>query len=128
VTNAEKHMYARKLQSAQRAIERLAKLAFQIRDRDLAAWLIEGDKLGECDARNARFISEWLECVCHDGIYDFEAAKPPRPGCIVCGKDSRSFDKRSHTRYCSSRCRQKAYRKRNGSSERTSKQTVTDAR
>jgi hypothetical protein len=38
------------LMSAERAIKRLAKLAWHISDENLAEWIIQGDKLGECKA------------------------------------------------------------------------------
>jgi predicted nucleic acid-binding Zn ribbon protein len=114
--------------SAERAIMRLAKLAHQIRNKDLADWMIEGDKLGQCRAGDLQFVAEWLDDAVQLGkIHEFEQSKP-HPACAVCGKDGRRFDVRKHTRYCSDRCRQKAYRQRNGSGQRPRKQTVTNSR
>ena len=95
--------------SAERAIKRLATLVFQISDENMANWMIEGDKLGECCAADLAFVAKWLTDVAHVGKvkeYDFAARK-----CIVCGEFARD---RSHSKYCSNRCRQKAYRQRNG--------------
>ena len=98
------------LMSAERAIKRLAKLAFRISDKNLANWMIEGDKLGECRAADITCVAEWLTDVAHVGkVKEYDAAKAPK--CVVCGEFARD---RSHSKYCSSRCRQKAYRQRNG--------------
>jgi hypothetical protein len=98
------------LMSAERAIKRLAKLARRVSDENMANWMIEGDKLGECRAADIGYVAEWLTGVSHVGkINQFDAAKAPK--CIVCGDFARD---RSHSKYCTSRCRQKAYRQRNG--------------
>jgi hypothetical protein len=114
--------------SAERAIKRLAKLAWRIRPEHLAEWMIEGEERGECKAGDIWSVSDWLSDTVESGIRKFEGAKPDRAGCVICGKDSQRFDKRKHTRYCSDRCRQKAYRQRNGSGNRPRKQTVTNSR
>jgi predicted nucleic acid-binding Zn ribbon protein len=106
--------YERKLRSVERAIKRLANLLMQVDHKDLASWLIGGDKLGEGRAGDAWFVSEHLDWVCDQGIKEFELGKPV-PKCLVCGESTRKFDSRSHTRYCSDKCRQKAYRERHGS-------------
>jgi hypothetical protein len=106
-----------KLMRAERAIKRLAKLAMDIdiNPEDLAEWMKQGDKLGECNAVDIAFLAEWLGLVEEEGdIRAFEHAKP-RPACAVCGKDAHKFDVRRHTQYCSDKCKQKAYRMRNGS-------------
>ena len=41
------------LMSAERAMKRLAKLSKQISNAALADWMIQGDKLGNCDARRS---------------------------------------------------------------------------
>ena len=98
------------LMSAERAIKRLAKLAFHISDEKLANWMIDGDKLGECRAGDITCVAGWLTDVAHVGkVKEYNFAKAPK--CIVCGEFARD---RSHSKYCSSRCRQKAYRQRNG--------------
>ena len=48
------------LMSAERAIKRLAKLAFRISEEKLANWMIEGDKLGECRAADITCVAGWL--------------------------------------------------------------------
>src|SRR3974390_922425 len=73
--------------SAERAIKRLATLVFQISDENMANWMIEGDKLGECFAAYLAFVAKWLTDVAHVGKvkeYDFAARK-----CIVCGEFAR---------------------------------------
>ena len=98
------------LMSAERAIKRLAKLAFHISDEKLANWMIDGDKLGECRAGDITCVAGWLTDVAHVGkVKEYDAAKTPK--CVVCGSFARG---RSHSKYCSSRCRQKGYRQRNG--------------
>jgi hypothetical protein len=98
------------LMSAERAIKRLAKLAFHISDEKLANWMIEGDKLGECRAADITCVAGWLADVAQVGkVKEYDAAKAPK--CVVCGGLARD---RSHSKYCSSQCRQKAYRQRNG--------------
>jgi hypothetical protein len=98
------------LLTAERAIRRLAKLAFHISDKKLASWMLEGDKLGECRAADIICVAEWLTVVAHVGkVKEYDFAKAPK--CVVCGELARD---RSHSKYCSSRCRQKAYRQRNG--------------
>jgi hypothetical protein len=98
------------LMGAERAIKRLAKLAFHISEEKLANWMIEGDKLGECHAADITCVAEWLTDVAHVGkVKEYDAAKTPK--CVVCGSFARG---RSHSKYCSSRCRQKGYRQRNG--------------
>jgi hypothetical protein len=98
------------LMSAERAIKRLAKLAFHISEENLANWMIEGDKLAECSAADIACVAKWLTDVAHVGkVKEYDFAKAPK--CIVCGELARN---RSHSKYCSSRCRQKAYRQRNG--------------
>ena len=95
--------------SAERAIKRLAKLVFEISNENMANWMIEGDKLGECRAADITCVAGWLTDVAHVGkVKEYDAAKAPR--CVICGEFARD---RSHSKYCSSRCRQKAYRQRN---------------
>jgi predicted nucleic acid-binding Zn ribbon protein len=114
------------LMSAERAIKRLAKLAFHISNENLADWMIQGDKLGDCKAGDLWFVATFLsDCVECGSIREFEQAKP-HLACVVCGKDSHRLEARRHARYCSDRCRQKAYRLRNGSGNRPRKQTVTN--
>jgi hypothetical protein len=48
------------LMSAERAINRLVKLSKQISNDVLADWMIQGDKLGNCDAGNLWFVATWL--------------------------------------------------------------------
>jgi len=98
------------LMSAERAIKRLAKLAFRISNKNMANWMLEGDQLGECRAADITCVAEWLTNVAHVGkVKEYDFAKAPK--CVVCGGLARG---RSHSKYCSSRCRQKAYRQRNG--------------
>jgi predicted nucleic acid-binding Zn ribbon protein len=113
------------LMSAERAIKRLAKLARHISDENLAEWMIQGDKLGDCEAGDLWFVATWLSDCVECGIREFQQAKPG-PRCVVCGKDSHRLEVRRHARYCSDRCRQRAYRLRNGSGNRPRKQTVTN--
>jgi predicted nucleic acid-binding Zn ribbon protein len=113
------------LMSAERAIKRLAKLAWHISHENLVEWIIHGDKLGECKADDLFFVATWLSDCVEGGIRKYEYSKP-HLACIVCGKDSQRLEARRHARYCSDRCRQKAYRQRNGSGNETRKQTVTN--
>jgi predicted nucleic acid-binding Zn ribbon protein len=116
------------LMSAERAIKRLVKLSKQISNGALADWMIQGDKLGNCDTDDLWFVATWLGDVCEPGgvIREYEYSKP-HLACVVCGKDSHRLEVRRHARYCSDRCRQRAYRARNGSGNRSRKQTVTNA-
>jgi hypothetical protein len=116
------------LMSAEGAIKRLAKLMMWIDDKVLAEWIIEGDKLGECDADDLHGVVDFLMDTLHSGVLEFKRAKPHQVSvCTVCGNDgSRRMESRSHARYCSDKCRQKAYRQRNGSSDRSHRQSVTN--
>jgi hypothetical protein len=115
------------LMSAERAIKRLVKLSKRISTVALADWMIQGDKLGQCRAGDLWFVATWLGDVCEPGrvIQEYEYSKPSL-ACVVCGKDSHRLETRKHARYCSDGCRQKAYRLRNGSGNRSHKQTVTN--
>src|ERR1700738_1010128 len=115
------------LMSAERAIKRLVKLSKQISNDALADWMIQGDKLGQCKAGELWFVATWLDDVCRPGgvIPEYQHSKPYL-ACVVCGKDSHRMEVRRHARYCSDGCRQKAYRLRNGSGNRSHKQTVTN--
>jgi hypothetical protein len=76
------------LMSAERAIKRLAKLARRVSDKNMANWMIEGDKLGECRAADIGYVAGWLTDVAHFGkIDEYNSAKAPK--CIVCGEFAR---------------------------------------
>jgi predicted nucleic acid-binding Zn ribbon protein len=107
------------LMSAERAIKRLVKLSKQISNDALADWMIQGDKLDNCDAGDLWFVATWLGDMCEQGgaIPEYERSKP-HLACVVCGEDSHRLETRQHARYCSDKCRQKAYRLRNGSGHR----------
>jgi hypothetical protein len=115
------------LMSAERAIKRLVKLSKRISTVALADWMIQGDKLGNCDAGDLWFVATWLSDVCEPGgvIPEYEHSKP-HLACVVCGEDSQRLEVRRHARYCSDSCRQKAYRQRNGSGNRSRKQTIPE--
>jgi hypothetical protein len=96
---------------AERAMMQLAKIARHIGAEDFAQYLIERDpdgrRLGE--PGNVR---DWLGDA-WEITKRVEEAKAPK--CAVCGKDWSERLDRPNARYCSDRCRQKAYRERNGS-------------
>jgi hypothetical protein len=115
------------LMSAERAIKRLAKLAGHIDEKDLAEWMIQGDKVGACHAGDLWFVATWLDDIAQSGVREYEESKPCLK-CVVCGNDSHRLEVRRHARYCSDKCRQRAYRQRNGLSKRTQGETVTNGR
>jgi hypothetical protein len=94
---------------AERAMTQLAKIAMQIDAKEFAQFLIErnpdGRRLGD-----PGFVGQWLDDV---WSYTSHIEDAKRPKCIVCGADHSDRLDRPNARYCSDRCRQKAYRARN---------------
>ena len=115
--NEEQQRQAERYLGVERAVERLSKLARHIDAEDLADYLIDRGNVRRVD--DAAFVGQWLVDAWE---YMRDRRADLRPKCIVCGADELD---RPNARYCSDRCRQKAYRQRNGSAAPARGRSVT---
>jgi hypothetical protein len=101
--------------SAERAIARLFKIFYHhITQEQFAEYLMARRKDWQA-AEEAGFVGQFLVDV---GDLTRDEADNRYPRCLVCNADIERPDTppRSHARYCSSACRQKAYRTRHRAS------------
>jgi hypothetical protein len=98
----------RTLPQLERLLLRAQKLTWKIRPEDFAEWLV--GRGFDSDSADAGGVGGYFEDVWQ---YMKELKPEQKRICAECGDDSadRLYD-RSDTRYCSAKCRQKAYRKR----------------
>lgn len=96
----------RQYRAAESIIRRATKLAWTVQAEELAAFLVAGGH--DSGTIDVAFIGTYFSDVWHY----MDKLKPPQPKrCAECGDDGADMD-RANMRYCSPKCRQKAYRKR----------------
>jgi hypothetical protein len=90
--------------SLERLLKRACNLAWKVHAKDLAEFLVARGY--DSESARAGFVHDYFSDV---EEYMRKLKPPQRPTCAECGADELY---RSNGRYCSRKCRQKAYRKR----------------
>jgi hypothetical protein len=104
------------LERLMRAVKVIAKLASKYRDEDVAEALMKHCTVRERVA--SAFVGTFLTDAWESNRKAEEAVEAAEPRCCGCGQSVHEWTKnssgyaRSDARYCSAKCRQKAYRKR----------------
>jgi hypothetical protein len=105
---ARHHRFIKHYVGMERLLRRAKNLAFKIETKDFAEYLVARGY--DSESAEAGFVGQWFDDVWQ---YMQKLKLPQTRICAECGdEDADRLYARSDARYCSAKCRQKAYRKR----------------